>query len=183
MKISTQTTLAALGCSLGLLGVPLCSQAQQTEAASTTAANPLPKVDRDFIQTASMASSTEIDVAKLATHNTQNKDVHAFARHMIVDHTKLAMELKMAAPHGVTVPKDNSDTSVLDALRPLKGAEFDKAYAQKVGVEGHKDAIQAFQREIADGQNADIKKAAQKALPTVEEHYRMSQTLAQKVGE
>jgi putative membrane protein len=183
LKMTKKATLAAFGYALAMLAAPVCVQAQQTEAASTTAANPLPQVDRDFIQTASMASSTEIDAAKLAMHNTQNKDVHSFARHMIVDHTKLTAELKMAAPHGVTVPKDNSDTSVLDALRPLKGADFDKAYAQKVGVEGHKDAIAAFQKEIADGQNADIKKAAQKALSTVEEHYRMAQTLAQKVGD
>jgi hypothetical protein len=40
------------------------------------------------------------------------------------------------------IPKDNSDTSVIDSLRPLKGAEFDKAYVQKVGVQGYKDAIQ-----------------------------------------
>ena len=46
---------------------------------------------------------------------------------MILDHTKLTVQLKMAAPHGVAVPKDNSDTAVLDLLRPLKGADFDKA--------------------------------------------------------
>jgi putative membrane protein len=185
MKTKLKVTLAGFGCTLGVLttcAIPLAAQAQQTEAASITAANPLPEVDNTFVQTASAASSTEIDAAKLAMHNTQNKDVHAFARHMIVDHMKLAAQLKMAAPHDVSVPKDNSDTSVLDALRPLKGAEFDKAYAQKVGVQGHTEAIAAFQKEIADGQNADLKKAAQKALPTIQEHYRMSQTLAQKVG-
>lgn len=177
--------LAAIACAFAC-GAPLYApsyvQAQQTEAASTTAANPLPDTDRAFVQAASMSSSTEIDAAKLAMHNTQNKDVHAFARRMMLDHTKLAAQLKIAAPHGVTVPTDNSDTSILDALRPLKGAAFDQAYAQKVGVQGHKEAVQAFQKEIADGQNDDLKKAARKALPTIEEHYRMAQTLARKVG-
>ncbi|MEI7297518.1 DUF4142 domain-containing protein [Paraburkholderia tropica] len=180
-----KTRLAALACTLACT-LPLTarsqSQPQPTEAASTTASNPLAPSDREFVQAASSASSTEIDAAKLAMHNTQNKDVHAFARKMMLDHMKLTAELKMAAPHGVTVPKDNSDTSVLDALRPLKGAEFDKAYTQKVGVEGHKEAIQAFQKEITEGQDDKLKSAAQKALPTIEEHYRMSQTLAQKVG-
>lgn len=173
--------LAILGCAVAC-SLPLAAWAQQTEAASTTAANPLPPTDRDFVQAASMSSSTEIDAAKLAMQNTKNADVHTFARHMIVDHTKLTAQLKMAAPHGVTVPKDNSDTSILDSLRPLKDQEFDKAYAQKVGVEGHKEALAAFRKEISDGQNAKLKTAAQKALPTIEEHYRMSQTLAQKVG-
>lgn len=173
--------LAALACSLAC-GMPLCAQAQQTEAASTTAANPLPPTDRDFVQAASMSSSTEIDASKLAMHNSDNKDVKSFARHMMLDHTKLTASLKMAAPHGVTVPKDNSDKAVLDSLRSLKGAEFDKAYAQKVGLEGHQQAIQAFQKEITDGQNDALKRAAQKGLPTIEEHYRMAQELAQKVG-
>jgi predicted outer membrane protein len=48
---------------------------------------------------------------------------------MAMDHTKLTVQLK-AAPHGVIVPKDNSDTAVLDSLKGLKGAEFDKAYIE-----------------------------------------------------
>lgn len=128
----TRKAALTLGCSLAMLAAPTCTQAQPTEAASTTAANPLPQVDRDFVRPDCVGSVV----------------------------------------HG------NRRGETRDAQR----AEFDKAYAQKVGVEGHKDVIAAFQKEIADGQNADIKQAAQKALPTVEEHYRMSRALAQKVG-
>lgn len=154
----------------------------QTQAASTTAANPLPPVDQDFVQAASMSSSTEIDASKLASTHSTDKEVKSFAHRMMIDHTKLTVQLKMAAPHGVIVPKDNSDTAVLDALKPLKGADFDKAYISKVGLEGHKKAIAAFQKEISDGQNTDLKKAAQKALPTIQEHYQMAQQLASKKG-
>jgi putative membrane protein len=72
--------------------------------------------------------------------------------------------------------------AVLDSLKPLKGADFDKAYISKVGLEGHKQAIAAFEKEVSDGQNADLKKAAQKALPTIKEHYQMAQRLASKKG-
>jgi putative membrane protein len=123
----------------------------QTEAASTTAANPLPGPDRDFVQAASMSSSTEIDAAKLAQKNSNDKDVKSFAHHMMLDHTKMTVQLKNAAPHGVTVPKDNSDTSVLDSLRPLKGKAFHNAYIAKVGLKGHEDAIVAFKQEMSDG--------------------------------
>ncbi|CAB3809488.1 hypothetical protein LMG27177_06822 [Paraburkholderia fynbosensis] len=85
--------------------VPIAGSAQ-TQAASTTAANPLPQVDKDFVQAASMSSSTEIDAAKLATNNSSDKDVKSFAHHMMLDHTKLTAQLKMAAPHGVEVLKD-----------------------------------------------------------------------------
>ncbi|PXW27551.1 putative outer membrane protein [Paraburkholderia caballeronis] len=177
MKMTTAVCVCAL-----VAAPALHAQTATTEAASTTAANPLPAADRDFVQAASMASSTEIDAAKLAAKNTDNKDVRSFARKMMLDHAKLTVQLKMAAPHGVQVPKDNSDPAVLDALRPLKGAQFDQAYVQKVGLDGHKEAIAAFEKEIAEGQDASLKKAATGALPTIKEHYQMAQQLAQKVG-
>lgn len=152
----------------------------QTQAASTTQANDLPAVDKEFVQAATESSSTEIDTAKLATSQSQDKDVKSFAHHMMMDHTKLTVQLKMAAPHGVEVPKDNSDQSVIDALKPLKGKAFDAMYIKKVGVEGHQKAVAAFQKEAQEGQNADLKKAAQKALPTIEKHLKMAQDLAAK---
>lgn len=155
---------------------------QATQAASTTQANPLPQPDKDFVQAASQSSSTEIDAAKLAMKHSSDKDVKSFARHMAVDHTKLTIALKAAAPHGVRVPKDNSDTAVLDELKGLKGKDFDIAYIRKVGLEAHKQTIQAFQTEIDQGQNAALKKAASDAMPTIQEHYRMAQQLAASKG-
>ena len=170
---------AAIVSTGALTAVPLPAQ---TDAASTTAVNPLAQADKDFVQSASMASSTEIDAAKLATANSEDKDVKSFAHHMMLDHTKRTVQLKMAAPHGVTVPKDNSDTTVLGPLKGLKGKAFDQAYISNVGVEGHKQAIAAFEKEIADGQNAKLKQAAHDALPVIQKHYRMAQDLAAKKG-
>lgn len=181
-------TALAMTCCILLLPVSIAQAQTQaassagTQAASTTAANPLPQPDRDFVQAASMSSSTEIDAAKLAQKNTKDKDVKSFAHHMMVDHTKMTVELKAAAPHGVEVPKDNSDTSVLNDLKPLKDKEFDDAYIAKVGLKGHEDAIAAFKKEISDGQNASLKKLAKKGLPTIEHHYQLAQQLAKKKG-
>ena len=166
----------------------------QTQAASTTAANDLPSPDKEFVQAASMSSSTEIDASKLAAKQSQDADVKSFAHHMEMDHTKLAISLKMAAPHGVAVPKDmaaphgvavpkdNSDMAVLDALSGLHGKAFDTAYIKQVGLDGHEKAVAAFQTEADGGQNADLKKAAQKALPTIKQHLKMAQQLAAKKG-
>jgi putative membrane protein len=154
----------------------------QTQAASTTSANDLPSPDKEFVQAASMSSSTEIDASKLAAKQSQDADVKSFAHHMQMDHTKLTVSLKMAAPHGVAVPKDNSDTAVLNSLSGLHGKAFDTAYIKQVGLAGHEKAVAAFQAEADGGQNADLKKAAQKALPTIKEHLAMAQRLAAKKG-
>ena len=118
----------------------------QTEAASSTMANDLPPVDKAFVQAASSAGSTEIDAAKLATKQSQDKDVKSFAHHMMVDHTKLTMQLKMATPHGQSAVRQLGHLAI-DALKPLKGKDFDKMYIQKVGVEGRQKAVAAFQKE------------------------------------
>ncbi|TCK33642.1 putative outer membrane protein [Paraburkholderia sp. BL8N3] len=137
---------------------------------------------QEFLQAASMSSSTEIDAAKLVETRSTDKDVKNFARRMAVDHTKLTAQLKMAAPRGVTVPKDNSDTAGLDSPKGLRGKEFDIAYIQQVALASYKKAVEVFRSEASGGQNADLKKAAQTALPTSEEHLRMAEALATKKG-
>ena len=182
MKRTATLLAAATSAAIAVIAAVPPAALAQTEAASTTMANDLPPVDKAFVQAASAAGSTEIDAAKLATKQSQDKDVKSFAHHMMVDHTKLAMQLKMAAPHGVSVPKDNSDPSALDSLKPLHGKQFDTAYIQHMGVQGHQDAMQLFQKEAQEGQNAKLKQAAQKALPTIQEHLKMAQDLAAKKG-
>ncbi|WP_233469274.1 DUF4142 domain-containing protein [Caballeronia glathei] len=112
-----------------------------------------------------MSSSREVDATRLVETHTTDKDVKNFARRMGVDHTKLTAQLKMAAPRGVTVPKDTSDTTGLDSLKGLCEKEFDTAYIQEVALAGHKKAVEVFGRQANGGQNADSKKAAQPALP------------------
>jgi len=51
------------------------------------------------------------------------------------------------APHGVAVPKDNSDMAVLHSLSGLHGKAFDTAYSKQVGLDGHEKAVAAFQTE------------------------------------
>lgn len=145
IKVKTNSILfAALTSALIVAGPAAFAQ---TQAASTTQANDLPAVDKAFVQAASESSSTEIDTSKLASKQSQDEDVKDFAHHMMLDHTKLTVQLKMAAPHGMAVPKDNSDTSVLDKLKPLSGKAFDTAYIKTVGIDGHQKAVAAFQKE------------------------------------
>ena len=158
------------------------AQTPDTQAASETAANPLPQQDKAFVQAASMSSSTEIDASKLAMKQSNDSDVKSFARHMMLDHTKLTLQLKMAAPHDVAVPKDNSDMAVLDSLKGLRGKAFDTVYIQKVGLDGHQKAVAAFTAESNDGQNTSLKKLAAKGLPVIKDHLKMAEALASKKG-
>lgn len=164
------------------------AQASSAMASGATAsgamapASALSATDQKFVDVATQSDATEIATAKMAMTQSQDKDVKSFARHMRMDHMKLSMALKASAPHDVTLPKDNADPAVLDSLKGLKGKEFDQAYIKQVGVAGHQKAVAAFQDEASNGTNPALKKAASKALPTIEGHLRMGQALAKKKG-
>jgi putative membrane protein len=178
----SRTSKAVLLSAAFTASLPYTVSAQVSQAASTTMANKLPRVDKQFVQAATMSNSTEIDAAKVARSRSKDDDVISFAQHMTVDHAELTAELQIAAPHGIKAPKDNSDMALLDHLNHTVPAEFDRFYVEKIGIEGHKTAIAAFQKEIAHGQNDDLKQAAQKALPTLQQHYQMALDLAKKKG-
>ncbi|MCY0389045.1 DUF4142 domain-containing protein [Robbsia sp. Bb-Pol-6] len=184
MKTLSFRSSAAVACaSAALLLTPALSSVAFAQASGASASGAtLSAVDQKFVDVATQSDATEIATAKLAMAQSQDKDVKMFARHMRVDHMKLSMGLKSAAPHDVTLPKDNVDPAVMDALKGLKGKAFDDAYIKQVGVAGHQKAVMAFQDEVANGTNADLKKAASKSLPVIEGHLRMGQALAKKKG-
>lgn len=176
-RIATALLVGAV--SFGTFGTFATAQAQE---ASAVGSPDLAAADQKFVETASMSNSTEIDASKLAQTHSNDKDVRTFARKMIMDHTKLMVQMKMGAPKGVKVPKDDSDTGLIDKLKNLKGKDFDTLYIQQVALAGHKKAVAAFQDEIANGTDAKLKAAAQKALPTIQGHYEAGQKLAQSKG-
>jgi putative membrane protein len=147
----------------------------QTEAAQS---QKLSASDQQFVQDAGTAGATEIAASKLALSHSNDKQVKDFAQRMIVDHTKLARSLDVIAKqHGITTPP-SADTSVIGSLQNLKGAAFDKAYIEKVAVEGHQKAVELFTHESESGNDAALKAAAAKALPIISHHDAMAQQLA-----
>ena len=64
----------------------------------------------------------------------------------------------------------------------LSGAEFDRAFANHM-VMGHEKAIRKFENASANLQDADLKKYADKTLPTLRDHLRRAQELQSQVGE
>jgi putative membrane protein len=157
----------------------------QTEDAASASANPnaveaqkLSTTDQQFVQDAGTAGATEIAASKLALTHSSDKQVKDFAQRMITDHTKLARNLDVIAKrHGITAPP-SADSSVIGSLQNLQGAEFDKAYIEKVAVGGHQKAVELFRKESESGNDVALKAAASKALPVISHHFAMAQQLA-----
>lgn len=158
----------------------LLATAAHAQTAPADSAQKLHEADQTFIADGTKAVATQRDAARLADSRSTDREVKAFAEKIVADDTKLSNALRAASPRGVDVPRDDPDTAVLDSIKNLRGADFDKAYIEQVALAGQQKAMSAFQAEIASGRDAQLKSVATKALPTLQADYAQAQQLAQR---
>ena len=140
--------------------------------------------DRAFAREAAIANMAEVDLGNLAKEKASNADVKTFGDKMVTDHGKANDELKQWADQNkVTVPTelDAKHKAMHDRLAKLSGDAFDKAYMRDM-VTDHKADVAKFRSESKTAHNADLKAWAGKTLPTLEDHLKMAQDTAGKVG-
>jgi putative membrane protein len=152
-------------------------------SAAATSASP---TDRDFVMSAASGGMLEVEASRLALERAQSTEVRNFAQKMIDDHTRASRDLMAAAASaGITsVPTTLSSKhqAVLNRLRSLKGAEFDREYAEQVGMMAHHETVSLFQREAAEGSNPALKTFASNTLPALRGHLQRSQAVASAAG-
>lgn len=136
----------------------------------------LSKDDQKFIKEAGQGNATEVEMGKLAQQNGASEGVKQFGQRLAADHGKANEELKQIADkHGVSLAAEPHQKDI-DKFSKLKGAQFDKAFAEHM-VKDHKKDIAKFRTEAKKGKSADVKTFASNALPTLEEHLKLAQGL------
>jgi putative membrane protein len=148
-----------------------------TGATGTTAGMAATASDPENAQTLSTLNKGEISTAELALTNGTDTEVRAYAQHMLDDHR--ANEKDLASLTGTLkytmVDSDRSRNlkksadGVMDALRPLKGSAFDRAYIDSQ-VNMHQDALSMLDRMITEANHAEFKALLTKTRGTISEH-------------
>src|SRR5688572_22340557 len=131
--------------------VQSATQAQMTPTLSTTDAN--------FINTVGMGGHAEVQFGQLAQSRARRADVRAFAAQMVSDHTAAGNELSTLAQQKQMTPPAEMDLNHKakhDQLSNTYGTEFDRVYIEGQ-VEDHTAVLAAFQNEITNGSDADVK--------------------------
>lgn len=138
-----------------------------------------PVDDKTFATKAAAGGAAEVKFAEFAQKNAQSEKVKEFARMMVKDHTKANEEL-MAAAKAQNVNVSNSlppkKQEAFDKLSKLQ-AEFDQEY-MKMMVEGHEKMLKLFEGESKNGTDGELKKFAEKCLPTIREHLTHAKEIA-----
>ena len=140
--------------------------------------------DQRFITSAAEANLAEIDMAKLVGQKSTDPAVKDFANRMVTDHTQASQRLAtVAESNGVKLPTEESaaERNKKSELQKLSGAQLNEAYLRNE-LQGHKETISAFENEIEHGQNQETKSYAEQTLPTLQDHIRIAEDVAGKLG-
>ena len=128
--------------------------------------------DVNFLRKAAIAGHIEVDASKLAAQ-------------MIKDHGAADEKIQQLAKKlGVQVPASPPDVQKqeLTELAALQGSAFDAAYARKIGVDAHQDAVSLFRDASENAKHDDVKAFATQTLPTLQKHLEMAKAMAAAVG-
>jgi len=128
--------------------------------------------DAQFLVNAAEISLMEIQLGQLASTNGMMDEVKAMGKMMENDHTKSLNELKsLAAKKSITIPATLTDDgqSSYKKISDKSGKDFDKEYCDMM-VNGHKDAIDKFEKASNDATDPDIRQWASSTLPALRAH-------------
>lgn len=183
MRGTLFTTLAIAALAASAAAPALAAQQGQKPAGGEIAVTPLPKEDREFFEDATQGGLLEIKLGQYVVKNAASEDVKRFAQKMIDDHTKLNKELTQAAQQiGLNVPQDldKKHQDMLDKMTKETGPKLDKAYMDRM-VDDHQDDVKAFEKQVKDGKNVQLKQFAATALPTLRDHLTQARDIHEKI--
>ena len=133
------------------------------------------------------ANQVDIDAGKLAETKASSKDVKAFGKQMVTDHSGVNQQAVALATKLKVTPEDNPTSQSLKAggadnvqkLNGLKGAAFDKAYVDHE-VAYHQQVLDAIDKVLVpNAKNEELKALIVKVRPAFVghlEHAKMMQS-------
>ena len=162
--------------------LPLAACANNSPPPMAASAPPPPALaaaDQTFINMAAASDAGEVQAGQLAATKARSARVKTFAKTMVDAHGKTTQQLMTIAQSKGVTPDATPPQMVQDqltALNTARPAAFDRMYMRDQ-VMDHMAAVKAYQDEIANGQDADLKAFATSTLPVIQQHLRMARQL------
>jgi putative membrane protein len=131
------------------------------------------------------ANTVDIDAGKLAQKMPKNKEVKAFAKQMVTDHTGVNKQATALVKKLKVTPTDSELAKSLKQggdenmakLKTMKGKDFDKAYVDHE-VTYHEAVIDALDKTlIPNARNAELKDTLVKTRPAFVAHLEHAKKL------
>ena len=159
-------------------------------AASSAFAQGAGPTDAQIAHIVVTANQVDIDAGKLAQSKGSNKDVKAFGKQMVTDHTGVNKQATALVKKLKVTPEDNSTSQSLKSggeenvkhLKSLKGAEFDKAYIDHE-VTYHEQVLDAIDKTLVpNAKNEELKALIVKVRPAFVGHLEHAKQIQATLG-
>lgn len=162
-----------------LLAVSACAptvgEMASTEMASTMAADATPTTAMPYVAMAGSSDMYEIESSRLALQRATSPAIKQFAQMMIDHHTATTQQVMQAArAAGMTPPPPSllpPQRAMMETLQPLTGAAFERMYVQQQRT-AHNMALELHQSYARAGDTAQLRTAANAAVPIIQSHIR-----------
>jgi putative membrane protein len=177
--LSSWASISSLPTSAQMSPMPTTDSPSQTTPTSEQRSTNVSTADRQFATKAAQSDMTEIKTSQLALRKSKNPQVLSYAREMIQAHTDSTNKLKpIVARLNLTMPKTlgSENQALVNRLSRLSGTQFDREYTTGQ-AQGHAKTQAAFETELQQGQNSDLKAFANEILPVVTMHLEMVQKM------
>ena len=152
---------------------------QSTEELGGQKSATLSKMDNMYFRDAAQSDMTEIQTSDMALQTSTNDQVKQFAQHMRNQHMQISAQAKaLAMAKGATPPTmlDEKHEALVKSLQGKTGSDFDQAFVN-LQIDAHQDAINLNRDEADNGNDPEVKNAAQNLLPELRSHLNQAKTL------
>jgi putative membrane protein len=177
---------AALVVSAGVgMSLTACTSKADTEdpappmEAASLGNLPLSPEGREFLTASFEMGLLEINAAKLAAEKSNNVLVKQFAELMYQSYSRANDSVRQIAwAHDLALPAEPNagGQELLNKLRDLESADFDKVYAREM-LKAHEKAKQRFNAAADFAPDLAVQEFARAQLPAVRDRFRIAQTL------
>jgi putative membrane protein len=134
-----------------------------------------------YVPEAAISDLFEIESSRLALQKSQSAKVKVFAKQMIADHTATTNALKpllanQEIARALPTELDPRHQAMLDSLKALSGAAFDKTYLEQQAT-AHQEALLLHANYAKHGDKEALKTFATGAVQKIQQHADMLRQL------
>jgi putative membrane protein len=140
--------------------------------------------DETFIKHGVQANLAEIALGRMAAEKSRTPEVREFSQKLIQDHSQAQRNLlRIAQEKNLSLPTqlDEKHQQKLEEIGQLSGPEFEKEFAKHM-LKGHRKGVAMLHRAHQKTEDEQIKAFAQQLLPTLKQHLKLAENMAQAVG-
>jgi putative membrane protein len=136
----------------------------------------------EFAGSVAQSDGYEVAAAQTALAQSLNPQVRAFAKRMIADHQRMALEIREAAKaSGLEPPQlhvGGDQARFLASLQSLRGDAFDREYGRQQML-AHTSALTTMRSYAEKGSDANMRRVAASSVPIIERHLQMARQMLQ----